>query len=188
MQKSDRRRPARGAGILPVKEMDMRVDRAFRRQLDEVNATSPGRVSLALGAMPANATSRTVRSGNATCPPGGGGNVSFSCPGDVELSAPCPSTSVREATVISFTCPHTEAGCAYWDEDEGAWSSPPPGCDTEEDASGGVTCVCDIASSQDYGATSNSVLGTYASAFTSLSARDLLSLEVDIATVYSTVD
>ena len=129
-----------------------------------------GRVALALGSTavrPSNATG-----GNATCPAGGGGNVTFACPDGTMLSAPCPATGVREATVITFSCPFTEAGCAFWDGS--AWTAP-PGCETQLDGDD-VTCVCDIADGAlDYGATANSVLGTYASAFTSLSAKDLLS-------------
>ena len=138
------------------------------------------KVSLALGASSVSASNQT--GGNATCPPGGGGNVSFACADGSVLSAPCPATGVREATVVSFTCPFTEAGCAFWDGS--AWSAPPD-CETVVDG-GDVTCVCAVVDDAlDFSATSNSVLGTYASAFTSLSGRDLVSSPLLYWTVFT---
>jgi roadblock/LC7 domain-containing protein len=138
------------------------------------------KVSLALGASSVSASNQT--GGNATCPPGGGGNVSFACADGSVLSAPCPATGVREATVVSFTCPFTETGCAFWDGS--AWSAPPD-CETVVDG-GDVTCVCAVVDDAlDFSATSNSVLGTYASAFTSLSGRDLVSSPLLYWTVFT---
>ncbi|KAH8076895.1 hypothetical protein JL721_929 [Aureococcus anophagefferens] len=138
------------------------------------------KVSLALGASSVSTSNQT--GGNATCPPGGGGNVSFACADGSVLSAPCPATGVREATVVSFTCPFTEAGCAFWDGS--AWSAPPD-CETVVDG-GDVTCVCAVVDDAlDFSATSNSVLGTYASAFTSLSGRDLVSSPLLYWTVFT---
>ncbi|EGB03393.1 hypothetical protein AURANDRAFT_68050 [Aureococcus anophagefferens] len=143
------------------------------------SSSSNNRATLSFTRQSAAASRRRLStSANATayvqCPPGGGGNVSYVCGDGRELTVACPPTGLREAKVVAFDCAavdRVDPGCASWRN--GTWDH--GGCTVEDLGNGTTLCDCDVSDEPlDYSATSNSVFGTYASAFAGLNGRDLL--------------